>query len=343
VRSLVQLVEQVPSRAIARFPIALDQDTVGMLVLWTLIRWERTFVLGCLEELGVDMWRLTCDLDLLLRERKERDARERFWGLAYEPATPGFWSALEYGLNPWLDRAEGQARALGHTYLGTEHLLLALVAGARGPLAELLARHGLEHARVEQALRAALARGMPPETPLGSPLAAPVPGPAGARWDTPAAGVPRRFGLGILLLMTAMFAVLFAALKVLGAPLAVFLVVVVLFAGVGLGQMVLFRGKYPRAASVWTGAVLFPLEILAVFAYYYATEGPGRTPGGEMLCLFVFGIPLGAGFGYLAGGLTAGVFYLLDRYQAKHRKAQPAEGEASDPFAEKADEDRSTA
>jgi hypothetical protein len=36
--------------------------------------------------------------------------------------------------------------------------------------------------------------------------------PWGARWDTPATGVPRRFGVGILMLLMTLFAVLFSVM-----------------------------------------------------------------------------------------------------------------------------------
>ena len=59
-------------------------------------------------------------------------------------------------------------------------------------------------------------------------------------------------------------------------------------------------------------AILLPVEVLVALIYVAATS---RGPGPEAceLCTFVlFAAPLGAGFGYLAGGLTAGVFLILE-------------------------------
>ena len=49
----------------------------------------------------------------------------------------------------------------------------------------------------------------------------------------------------------------------LGASPIVFVVIAVLVTGVGLGQTLLFGGQYPRAASIWVGVCLFPVEIVA--------------------------------------------------------------------------------
>ena len=92
----------------------------------------------------------------------------------------------------------------------------------------------------------------------------PVHGPWGASWDTEAVGVPRRFGMAVVLLMVTMYAVLFSAMQSLNTHPAVFVVVAILVTGVGLGQILMYEGKHPRAASIWVGACLFPVEMLVV-------------------------------------------------------------------------------
>jgi hypothetical protein len=137
-------------------------------------------------------------------------------------------------------------------------------------------------------------------------------GPPGARWDTPAAGVPRRFGVGVLMVLVTMFAVLFAVMQTAGVDPAIFIIIALLFAGVSLGQVLLFQGRYPRAASIWVGAVLFPIEMLGYYVYVKATGyRAGTAPA---VFGIMFSIPFGACLGYLAGGLTAGVFFLIDAY-----------------------------
>jgi hypothetical protein len=307
--------------------MALDRESVALVLFWTFLRGERTFPLTALEKLGIDMWRLTCDVDELLATRRESDAAVRSESLVRDSLSPAYWPALRRWVNHWLDAAQEEARAMGHEHLGLEHLVLAIIGQAEGPLADVLLAHGISHERArkaveEETLRATAA------APGGLDLGVRR-GPPGARWDRPAAGVPRRFGLGILLLITTMFAVLYASLQLLGAHPVVFVMVVVLFAGVGLGQMLLFGGKYPRAASIWVGLMLFPIEV-AMATLYAASQSPYGGPDPNEICaLVVLAVPFGAGFGYLAGGLTAGVFLLLDRYAKRRAKQQPATVEGS--------------
>jgi ATP-dependent Clp protease ATP-binding subunit ClpA len=44
---------------------------------------------------------------------------------------------------PMLTEAEAEARTLGHSYIGPEHLLLALAANATGASRSFLAKHGM--------------------------------------------------------------------------------------------------------------------------------------------------------------------------------------------------------
>ena len=70
------------------------------------------------------------------------------------------------------------------------------------------------------------------------------------------AGVPRRFGLDKLMIITAFYAVLFALMSWLGAHPIVFVVVAMFFTGVGLAQAFLYSGNKPRKASIVAGSVL---------------------------------------------------------------------------------------
>lgn len=136
-----------------------------------------------------------------------------------------------------------------------------------------------------------------------------------------AVGVPRRFGVGVLLILVTFFAVLFAFLSSFDYGPKVFAVVGVLFVGVAAGQSLLFGGEKPREASIVVGIILFPLELLGLAVYEQMTGQFGRgsivenvVPG--LLCSVV----PGALFGYLAGCLTAGVFFVMDRLRKTHPK-----------------------
>lgn len=318
VEGLIRVIEQVPFRLAARSPMDLSDSSVAVLVLWTLLRWERTFLLVALEDMGVDMWGLTRDVDELLKQEQAKAAGDEAQRPLPGTSPPNQLPELDRYLDALLGRAELQAIALEHEYLGTEHLLLAIIAGGDARLSSVLARHNITHANVERAVVELLKRA--PAVAEGVDTASSAAGPAGARWDRPAAGVPRRFGTAVLMLLVTMYAVLFATMESLRASPTIFVVVAVLFTGVGLGQVLLFEGKYPRAASIWVGACLFPVEVLGVLLREVFFP-PSGSAGGELVAwlalLLLFSIPLGAAAGYLAGGLTAGVFFLIERYKRR--------------------------
>ena len=142
--------------------------------------------------------------------------------------------------------------------------------------------------------------------------------PWGARWDTtPAAGVPRRFGVGILMLLMTLFAVLFSVMRTMGASVETFAIIATMVAAVAIGQIFLFGGRYPRAASIWVGACFFPLQVMVVRLWMYSPYGDGSFLSPVKLiegsiCPMLVSIPIGAGFGYLTGGVVGGVFLVLD-------------------------------
>jgi hypothetical protein len=73
-------------------------------------------------------------------------AQQRFGAAPSEPGSwPGRWTPAARAA---LERAGGEAALLGHDYVGTEHALLALVAGDRDVAAEVLAGLGITRERV---------------------------------------------------------------------------------------------------------------------------------------------------------------------------------------------------
>lgn len=321
VKSLIDVIEQLPLRVAARWPLVVDDSSTRMLVLWTLLRWERTFLMTCLEEMGVDVAELARQLDELLNEKQIGGGQSA----GQPPAAAGLPAAgrsqMEPVLRGLLDQAEEEAHGLKAYYIGAEHLLLAIITTAGDPLHALLLRHDVTHDKLSGAILkvsgeilAAMDPEIPPRIARAARLGLPE-GPRGARWDSRAAGVPRRFGMAVLMLITTMYAVLFAVMQLLDARPEVFIVVAVLATGVGLGQMLLFGGRYPRAASVWVGACLFPVEVLVLIIYTFYFSPSTEEP---LMCCFLLLSPiLGAGFGYLMGGLTAGVFLLIEMYQKR--------------------------
>lgn len=303
---VVQLVGQIPSSLAMRSSVDLDDGSLEMAVLWGLLAWGRKFWTACLEELGVDVSQLARELDGLLGEKRPVSGSEvRMTG--ERPS----WSAearrrLDRSLDAILDRAGREASSFGHDYLGNEHLLLAILAEADGRLAALLSRHEIRYQDVKKAVTDALARVderrfvRPPRKPWPARLD-----------DTPATGVPRRFSMTALFAMMTLYAVVFAVMQSVDAGSTVFIVIAVLLTGVGIGQTLLFDGKFPRVASVCTGAVLFPLEIVAAIVYHNLSS-PSSVDLGIIILATVISVPAGGLFGYLAGGLAGGVFVLLE-------------------------------
>ncbi|MGA2060474.1 MAG: Clp protease N-terminal domain-containing protein [Thermoguttaceae bacterium] len=337
VRTLIEIIEQLPARWAARAPMVLDESSVGMLLLWTLIRWERRFPLTAMEGMGVDIWAFTRDVDQLLENEKTQKSGENSQAPAKGPNDLNPLVLLQELTNRWLQRAEDEARNLGHAFLGAEHLLLALAAGADPSWSPLFARYGIDHERLKNTVLQALASktAQCPENVIDAILLPPSPDeisstqcavPWGASWDNkPAVGMPRKFSMAVLMMMVTLFAVMFSTLRWLDASPIYYGIFGVLVFGVTMGQMVLFGGKYPRAASIWTGAVLLPLEIGAINLFSNLIRDYHNIFAHLVTTIFymIFTIPVGALFGYLAGGLTAGVVLLLE--WKKDRDPLPAD------------------
>jgi len=340
VADLIHVIEQAPLRVAVRRPLPLDRSSTGLLLLWSLLRWERTFLIQTLERLGIDLWALTRDVDetLKLRSKQAREA-----GVATDSAD------LDSFLRGWLGRAAAKARGLNHAFLGGEHLLLALLASADSALAAVFQRNGLTYESLRRAVVDALGGDhasvvLPPEDGASShperttgPLAAveddrSLATREDASWiadiDRPAVGVPRRFGVFLMMLMVTLYAILFSMLRMLRATNLVFGLFALLFTGIGIGQAVLFGGRYPRLASIWIGAILVPIEVCASVLIqkpaFLVFTGPwaGTFTALALVVVFLLSVLPGAVFGYLFGTLTAGGFYLVDWYEKRQQAAK---------------------
>jgi hypothetical protein len=126
------------------------------------------------------------------------------------------------------------------------------------------------------------------------------------------ARVPRRFGVGVLLLFVLLYALLFSFLSVLGAPAVVFACVAVYVTAVGLAQMLVFGGEKPREASIWVGVPVFMLmHTVGCVAAMERVSSLVELLG--IVCVLVMGLVLAIPISYVTGGAMAGVFLLLDR------------------------------
>ena len=124
-------------------------------------------------------------------------------------------------------------------------------------------------------------------------------------------GVPTRFGIGTLLVVTAAYGALLALLRALDWDPRAIVWMVVFVSLVGLGQMLLFGSRRPREASLLAGAVCLP-AITIFTLIVHRVEGQAPQESG---CVLISALFFGAPAGYLAGGVVAGVFLMMDAVQ----------------------------
>ncbi|MEN6450207.1 MAG: hypothetical protein ABFC96_06935 [Thermoguttaceae bacterium] len=127
---------------------------------------------------------------------------------------------------------------------------------------------------------------------------------------------PIQFGISDLLVITALYAILFGILRSFDLSPLAFAIVALGFTAVGLGQTFLFKGQRPRKASMIVGA-----------CYYVAVGGAFRLAYGPTFYFDpVGGAWLGASFGYVAGLLVSGTFFVVNRIRkndGQHLHARP--------------------
>jgi hypothetical protein len=153
--SASDIVEQLWPRAADRsMSTEVTEQTVPMLALWSILRWERKVGLVALERIGVEVDALAHDVDRTLgaacAEFRRVNGPPRLQTLP--SGQQGIVVDFRAPLAPLLDAAEHEALGLGHTWVGSEHLLLAIIRVADARLQEVLGRHGVAYELVRQAV-----------------------------------------------------------------------------------------------------------------------------------------------------------------------------------------------
>ena len=137
-------------------------------------------------------------------------------------------------------------------------------------------------------------------------------------------GVPRRLSVGALFVLLTFYSVLFRFLVTLGTDANWTGIICLAFAAVTVGQMLLFRGVRPRAASIVAGALTCPALLVGVVIDESLTQFTGWSPVANglgdplrftaaMLTLSMVGMFLG----YVFGGTIAGVFFVVRRIRTR--------------------------
>lgn len=134
--------------------------------------------------------------------------------------------------------------------------------------------------------------------------------------------VPSRFGIGTIMIFTALLAVTLRAFDAMGAPRPVLVFVLGLMLVVGLAQAVLFARKRPRFSSLIAGIAVCDLVYLAfMIAALFRGGSPRHIAQTIALMFLVIPLtPLGAALGYVAGAALAGVFLVMDKVDSLIRR-----------------------
>ena len=156
VRTLIEIIEQLPARWAARAPMVLDESSVGMLLLWTLIRWEHRFPLTALEEMGVDIWAFTRDVDQLLENEKIQKSGENSPTPAKEQNDPNPLVLLRELTNRWLSVRKTKPEAWA-MFFGCRTSFAGHDCRADPSWSRLFARYGIDHERLKNTVLQALA------------------------------------------------------------------------------------------------------------------------------------------------------------------------------------------
>lgn len=131
-------------------------------------------------------------------------------------------------------------------------------------------------------------------------------------------GVPRRFGVGLLLVVTTVYALLFGVLRALHFPATEFAMVVGYITVIGLGQAILFSGKKPRLASYLVGAAVCLVLYMVSFGRLIPLLGFWRSFP-ELLSILFWSLTVGGLLGYVTGCLVGGVFLIAKQWKEGRR------------------------
>src|SRR5262249_16759116 len=157
--SAQRILAQIRPRAGDRGMHVADHEAIVMLALWSVLLWERKVGRVALEYLGVDHYSLLRDLEPLLDQKAGENpvAVRQGVPVLVKSGEPYRGWDLDGLLEPLLRQAEQEARALGHDWVGSEHLLLAITQLADPTLAAVLQKHGVAHDWLQEAVVEVLA------------------------------------------------------------------------------------------------------------------------------------------------------------------------------------------
>ncbi|MEN6452404.1 MAG: peptide-methionine (R)-S-oxide reductase MsrB [Thermoguttaceae bacterium] len=139
----------------------------------------------------------------------------------------------------------------------------------------------------------------------------------------PHVGIPRRFGVGTLMILVTAFAVLFSILKTSGCEPIGFAAIGGFFAGVGACQVLLYKGRDPRRASILGGVITMALLCVCWTIFAGIKSGSVLVAFGVLIASIVFSLVFGGPMGYLAGCLLAAIFLVRKEPDMIDQQTEP--------------------
>ena len=112
-----------------------------ILILWAMLRWERKVGVLAIEKCGVDLSQLEHDTEFELESLPSVTWRD---GIDLDHVKAAAKRAVE------------EAAQLGHNYVGSEHLVLALTRDASDSVRRIFQKHGLSTEKYAEAVRSVL-------------------------------------------------------------------------------------------------------------------------------------------------------------------------------------------
>jgi hypothetical protein len=132
----------------------------------------------------------------------------------------------------------------------------------------------------------------------------------------PLCGLPRRFGIRGMLIMMTLAAFLMGLLRGCGASGSVYFMVITFVTGTLVGQVLLFQGRSPMKAAMWTGGVLLPGLSLALLLFWNAAAQTTQSAQGAFvmgcLCMCAGLAPVGAILGAVSGTVAGGLYLIAE-------------------------------
>lgn len=163
--SAIHILEQLwPRAADRRMSDAVTEQSINMLTFWSLLHWERKVGLAALERMGVSIDSLSKAVDRVLIGLCQA-IRQKAGPPEYQTLPSGQRAVVvdfDTPLEPLLTSAEAEALWMDHTYIGTEHLLLAIIRRSCPRLREVLQLHGITYVRAKTMV-IELLRSAPPD------------------------------------------------------------------------------------------------------------------------------------------------------------------------------------